>query len=47
MSSLFEKIGGKEAVNAAVDVFYKKVLADNRPRQVYWTFPLNILFLGF
>tara|TARA_R110002049_G_scaffold98125_4_gene238852 strand:+ start:1467 stop:1832 length:366 start_codon:yes stop_codon:yes gene_type:complete len=30
MSSLFEKIGGKSAVNAAVDVFYKKVLADDR-----------------
>ncbi len=30
MSSLFEKIGGKDAVNAAVDVFYKKVLADDR-----------------
>ena len=30
MSSLFERIGGKEAVNAAVDVFYKKVLADER-----------------
>lgn len=30
MSSLFERIGGRDAVNAAVDVFYKKVLADNR-----------------
>jgi len=30
MSSLFERIGGKDAVNAAVDVFYKKVLADDR-----------------
>lgn len=30
MSSLFEKIGGRDAVNAAVDVFYKKVLADDR-----------------
>lgn len=28
--SLFEKIGGEAAVNAAVDVFYRKVLADNR-----------------
>lgn len=26
--SLFEKIGGKAAVNAAVDLFYEKVLAD-------------------
>ena len=30
MSSLFEKIGGRDAVNAAVDLFYKKVLADDR-----------------
>ena len=30
MSTFFEKIGGKDAVNAAVDVFYKKVLADDR-----------------
>lgn len=30
MSSLFEQIGGREAVNAAVEVFYKKVLADQR-----------------
>ncbi|MDB2415328.1 group 1 truncated hemoglobin [Rickettsiales bacterium] len=28
MSSLFEKLGGRGAVNAAVDIFYKKVLAD-------------------
>ena len=27
-NSLFEKIGGIDAVNAAVDVFYTKVLAD-------------------
>jgi hemoglobin len=30
MSTLFEKLGGKDAVNAAVDIFYKKVLADDR-----------------
>ncbi|MDD0851637.1 group 1 truncated hemoglobin [Halobacteriovorax sp. GB3] len=30
MTNLFEKIGGREAVNAAVDVFYNKVLADER-----------------
>ena len=28
--SVYERIGGEAAVNAAVDVFYKKVLADDR-----------------
>lgn len=28
--SLFERIGGRDAVNAAVDLFYGKVLADDR-----------------
>ena len=28
MTSLFERLGGRNAVNAAVDIFYKKVLAD-------------------
>ncbi|HFQ91962.1 MAG TPA: group 1 truncated hemoglobin [Chromatiales bacterium] len=28
--SLYEKIGGEAAVNAAVDIFYRKVLADER-----------------
>jgi hemoglobin len=30
MSTLFEQLGGRDAVNAAVDIFYKKVLADER-----------------
>jgi len=28
--SLYNKIGGDAAVNAAVDIFYRKVLVDNR-----------------
>ncbi len=30
MSSLYERIGGEAAVDAAVDVFYRKVLMDER-----------------
>lgn len=29
-STLFERLGGQDAVNTAVDVFYRKVLADDR-----------------
>ena len=30
MSSLFEKLGGEKSVDAAVDIFYRKVLQDDR-----------------
>ena len=30
MSSLYERLGGAAAVNAAVDIFYRKVLGDDR-----------------
>ena len=30
MSTLFEQLGGAGAVDAAVDIFYRKVLGDNR-----------------
>jgi len=30
MTSLFERLGGEAAVDAAVDVFYEKVIADPR-----------------
>ncbi len=33
--TLFQRIGGKDAVNAAVDLFYSKVLADNRIKHFF------------
>lgn len=30
MENLYEKIGGEKAVDAAVDIFYRKVLSDDR-----------------
>ena len=35
--SLYERIGGEAAVNAAVDVFYRKVLADDRINEFFDT----------
>lgn len=37
MKSLYERIGGEPAVDAAVDLFYKKVLEDDR---------INLFFEG-
>jgi hemoglobin len=33
--SLYDKLGGEAAVNAAVDIFYRKVLADDRINQFF------------
>ncbi|MEM1303429.1 MAG: group 1 truncated hemoglobin [Planctomycetota bacterium] len=35
MSTLYEKIGGAAAVDAAVDLFYVKVLADDRIKHFF------------
>jgi hemoglobin len=35
MSSLYEKLGGKEAVDLAVDKFYEKVLNDERIKHFF------------
>ena len=39
--SLFERIGGTEAVNAAVDIFYAKVLADESLKHFFHTTDMN------
>lgn len=36
-ATLYEKLGGKEAVDAAVEIFYGKVLADDRIKQFFDT----------
>ncbi len=33
--TLFDKIGGEAAVDAAVDIFYRKVLADDRVNEFF------------
>lgn len=35
--SVYEKIGGEAAVNAAVDIFYRKVLSDDRISEFFDT----------
>jgi hemoglobin len=34
-ATLYEKLGGKEAIESVVDVFYKKVIADDRINQFF------------
>lgn len=35
LKSLFERLGGRDAVHAAVDLFYQKVLADDRIKHMF------------
>lgn len=35
MSTVYEKIGGEAAVDAAVDIFYRKVLSDDRVKSFF------------
>ena len=35
MQSLYDRIGGAQAVNAAVDLFYQRLLADDRVRHFF------------
>jgi len=35
MSTLYERLGGEPAINAAVDLFYDKVLADERIKHFF------------
>jgi hemoglobin len=39
--SLYQRLGGKVAVEAAVDLFYLKVLADNRIRDFFENIPMT------
>ena len=43
-ASLFERIGGQEAIDATVNVFYTKVLNDNRINHFFENTDLNHLF---
>lgn len=42
-SSLFERIGGQEAIDATVNIFYKKVLSDKRISHFFENIDLNYL----
>jgi hemoglobin len=37
MTTIYEQIGGEPAMNAAVDIFYRKVLADDRIARFFET----------
>ena len=39
--SLYEKLGGADAVNAAVDIFYRKVLTDDRVSRFFEDVDMN------
>lgn len=39
--SLFDKLGGAGAIDAAVDIFYRKVLADDRINQFFDTIDME------
>jgi len=41
MSTLYEKLGGEPAVDAAVDIFYTKVLADDRIKHFFVGIPMD------
>ena len=41
MTSLYERIGGEKAVDAAVDIFYRKVLSDDRISQFFDTVDMD------
>ncbi len=41
MSSIYEQIGGEAAIDAAVDLFYVKVLADDRIKHFFAGIPME------
>jgi len=41
MSSIYEKLGGEPAIDAAVDLFYVKVLADDRIKHFFEGIPMD------
>lgn len=43
MESLFDRMGGKTAIDAAVELFYFKVLADRRVRHLFEGMDVEVL----